>query len=91
MEGMESYDSSQIQIIEVLKASKKVRGMYIGSTDQLSLHHLVYEVLENSVDEANAGHATPMLRGIPFYRHQWIDASLSFSKMLLNASLCNRD
>ncbi len=68
---MDNYDASQIQILEGLKAVRKVPGMYIGSTGPEGLHHMVYEVVDNCIDEAMAGYGSDI--NIVMYK----DGSLS--------------
>ena len=63
-ESVSDYTSKDIRVLEGLEAVRVRPGMYIGSTDQRGLHHLIYEILDNAVDEAMAGYCTKVLISI---------------------------
>jgi DNA gyrase subunit B len=98
--GGSEYNAASIQVLEGLEAVRRRPGMYIGSTDENGLHHLVWEVVDNSIDEAMASHATKIFltikrdgtvivvddgRGVPVGKHSTGKDALEVVHTVLHA------
>ena len=98
--GADTYTAESIQVLEGLEAVRRRPGMYVGSTDERGLHHLVWEVVDNSIDEAMAGHANRIEltllpdgsvrnrdngRGVPVGRHKTGKDALEVVHTVLHA------